>query len=174
MSLGVLHHTPDTRRAFASFRRLLTERTTCLLWIYPTYREAPEWRMPYLARDVLTLGRGYRVPTGVLRLLAHTIVITFYPWVDLFFTMSYRRIGRDLPFFAVDQMTRKERYQCQVFFCFDTLLPRYQWRHTVAEIERWFAEEGLDPILHAHSFHVASSEPPTRSLGRQAASSSGE
>src|SRR5260370_25848920 len=31
MSIGVLHHTPNTRRAFAIFRRLLTGETTLLL-----------------------------------------------------------------------------------------------------------------------------------------------
>ena len=56
-------------------------------------------------------------------------------------------------------MTRKERYDAQVFYCFDTLLPRYQWRHKIKEVESWFVEEGLDPVLHAHSFYTASSVP---------------
>jgi hypothetical protein len=56
-------------------------------------------------------------------------------------------------------MTRKERYDAQVFYCFDTLLPRYQGRHTIKEVESWFVEEGLDPVLHAHSFYTASSVP---------------
>lgn len=159
MSLGVLHHTPDTRKAFASFRGLLKEETTCVIWIYPTYREGPEWRMPYFARDFITFGQGYRLPTGLLRLIAHSIVIGFYPIVQFFFKKSYRRIGRDLPFFRVDQMTRKERYDAQVFYCFDTLLPRYQWRHKIKEVEGWFVEEGLDPLLHAHSFFTGSSMP---------------
>jgi len=159
MSLGVLHHTPNTRRAVAAFRRMLTEETTCVIWIYPTYREGPEWRMPYSARDFLTFGQGCRMPTGFLRLLAHSIVIGFYPIVQFFFKKSYRRIGRDLPFFDVDRMTRRERYDAQVFYCFDTMLPRYQWRHPIKEVEGWLAEEGLDPLLHAHSFYTGSSVP---------------
>jgi ubiquinone/menaquinone biosynthesis C-methylase UbiE/uncharacterized protein YbaR (Trm112 family) len=159
MSLGVLHHTPDTRQAFASFRRLLKEETTCVIWIYPTYWEGPEWRMPYFGRDFLTFGQGYRLPTGLLRLISHAMVIGFYPVVQFFFKKGYRRIGKDLPFFRVDEMTRKERYDAQVFYCFDTLLPRYQGRHTIKEVESWFVEEGLDPLLHAHSFYTASSVP---------------
>src|SRR5437867_1570103 len=159
MSLGVLHHTSNTRQAFASFRQLLKEETTCVLWIYPTYWEGPEWRMPYFARDFITFGQGYRLPTGLLRFIAHSIVIGFYPIVQFFFKKCYRRIGRDLPFFRVDNMTRKERYAAQVFYCFDTLLPRYQWRHKIKEVESWFVEEGLDPIRHCHSFYTGSSMP---------------
>jgi ubiquinone/menaquinone biosynthesis C-methylase UbiE/uncharacterized protein YbaR (Trm112 family) len=159
MSLGVLHHTNNTRQAFAKFRRMLKEQTSCVIWIYPTYWEGPEWRMPYFARDVITFGRSYRMPTALLRAIAHSIVIAFYPIVQFFFWKCYRRIGRDLPFFRIDTMTWKERYQAQVFYCFDTLLPRYQWRHRIREVESWFVEEGLDPVLHAHSFYTGSNVP---------------
>jgi hypothetical protein len=115
--------------------------------------------MPYFGRDFITFGQGYRMPTGLLRLIAHSMVIGFYPIVQFFFKKSYRRIGRDLPFFRVDAMTRKERYEAQVFYCFDTLLPRYQWRHKIAEVESWFVEEGLHPLLHSHSFYTGSSVP---------------
>jgi ubiquinone/menaquinone biosynthesis C-methylase UbiE/uncharacterized protein YbaR (Trm112 family) len=161
MSLGVLHHTNDTREAFAKFRRTLKDETTCCIWIYPTYREGPEWRMPYVARDFITFGQGYRMPTWLRRFIAHAIVIGFFPIVQFFFWKSYRRIGRDLPFFRVGKMTWKERFQAQVFYCFDTLLPRYQWRHQIKEVESWFPQEGLQAVLNAHSFYVASNVPVT-------------
>jgi ubiquinone/menaquinone biosynthesis C-methylase UbiE/uncharacterized protein YbaR (Trm112 family) len=159
MSLGVLHHTNNTRAAFARFRRMLKVETTCVIWIYPTYREGPEWRMPYIARDFITWGYGYRMPTGLLRVVAHAIVIGLYPIVQFFFWKCYRRIGRDLPFFRIGDMSMKERFDAQVFYCFDTLLPRYQWRHPIREVEGWFVEEGLDPVIHAHSFYTASNVP---------------
>ena len=159
LSLGVLHHTPNTRQAFASFRRMHKEETTLMIWIYPTYWEGPEWRMPYVGRDFITMRQGYWLPTGLLRFVAYSMVIGFYPIVEFFFKKCYRRIGRDLPFFRVDGMTRKERFKAEVFYCFDTLLPRYQWRHRIKEVESWFPEEGLDPIAHAHSFYWASSMP---------------
>src|SRR5262249_61605203 len=79
--------------------------------------------------------------------------------VQFFFWKCCRRIGRDLPFFRIGDMTLKERYNAQVFYCFDTLLPRFQWRHKIKEVESWFPEEGLDPVLHAHSFYTASNVP---------------
>jgi uncharacterized protein YbaR (Trm112 family) len=159
MSLGVLHHTNNTRQAFASFRQMLKEEASCVIWLYPTYWEGPEWRMPYFARDFITFGQGYRMPTGFLRLIASSIVVGFYPIVEFFFKKCYRRIGRDLPFFRVDTMTRKERYAAEVFYCFDTLLPRYQWRHKIKEVERWMVEEGFDPLYSKHSFYTGSSVP---------------
>jgi SAM-dependent methyltransferase/uncharacterized protein YbaR (Trm112 family) len=159
MSLGVLHHTHSTREAFAVFRGILKEETTCVIWIYPTYWEGPEWRMPYAGRDFITFGQGYRMPTWSLRFVANSLVLAFYPLVEFFFQKGYRRIGRDLPFFRVQNMTWKERYSAQVFYMFDTLLPRYQWRHTIKEVESWYVEEGLDPVLHAHSFYTGSSVP---------------
>jgi ubiquinone/menaquinone biosynthesis C-methylase UbiE/uncharacterized protein YbaR (Trm112 family) len=168
MSLGVLHHTNNTRQAFARFRRLLRDETTCVIWIYPTYWEGPEWRMPYFGRDFITFGQGYRMPTGVLRFIAHAMVIGFYPIVQFFFRKCYRRIGRDLPFFRIQDMSWKERFAAQVFYCFDTLLPRYQWRHRIREVEGWFVEEGLDPVLHAHSFYTGSNVPARAATGQPA------
>ncbi len=87
------------------------------------------------------------------------MVISVYPIVQFYFSRTYRRIGRDLPFFRVESMTRGEQYSAQVFFCFDTLLPRYQWRHTIKEVESWLVQEGLDPVVHLHSFYTASNAP---------------
>jgi hypothetical protein len=107
----------------------------------------------------MLLGQGYRLPTWFLRFVAHSIVITLYPIVQFFFWKSYRCIGRDLPFFRVDQMTLAERYQAQVFYCFDTCLPRYQWWHPIKQVEGWLVEEGLEPVLNAHSFYTGSNVP---------------
>jgi ubiquinone/menaquinone biosynthesis C-methylase UbiE/uncharacterized protein YbaR (Trm112 family) len=159
MSLGVLHHTPNTRRAFAAFRRMLKDETTCVIWIYPTYREGPEWRMPYMTRDFLLFDQGHRIPPKLLRLISYLLVIAGYPMVDGFFKSNYRRIGKDLPFFDVDRMTRRQRFAAEVFFAFDTCLPRYQFRHTIKEVEGWFVDEGLVPVSNAHSFYCAATHP---------------
>lgn len=170
MSLGVLHHTNNTRQAFTQFRRMLKDETTMVIWIYPTYREGPEWRMPYFARDFLVFNQGHRISPTLLRMGAHAMVLAFYPIVQFFFKKGYRRIGKDLPFFDVDRMTRKQRYEAQVFFLFDTCLPKYQFRHPIKEVESWFGEEGLEALGHAHSFYMASSMPvhnPTEQVNEQ-------
>lgn len=159
MSLGVLHHTPNTRKAFANFRKMLKEETTCVIWIYPPYSEGPEWWMPYFARDVFWLQQGYRVPPPILRAFAYTTVFVLNPIVDFFFKRIYRRIHKDLPFFDVQNMTWKQRYLTQVFFLFDTCLPYYQFRHPIKEVESWMVEEGLTPLYSKHAFFTGSNVP---------------
>src|SRR5262249_33394928 len=68
ISIGVLHHTPDTRRAFALFRKLLVDDAGVLVYLYRPFREAPEWRLIYFVRDVLFLGQSPKLPPGFLRL----------------------------------------------------------------------------------------------------------
>jgi uncharacterized protein YbaR (Trm112 family)/ubiquinone/menaquinone biosynthesis C-methylase UbiE len=159
IGLGVLHHTPDTRRAFAAFRRVLKEETACVIWIYPTYKEGPEWRMSYFGRDFVLFRQGHRIPPGLLRLIAYAMVLSAYPIVDHVFQKDYRRMNKDLPFFNIDRMTRQQRFSAQVFLAFDTCLPRYQFRHNISEVEGWFVEEGLVPTFHAHSFYCAATPP---------------
>ena len=159
ISLGVLHHTPNTRRAFAAFRRLLKEETACVIWIYPTYKEGPEFRGLYFGRDFLLLRQGHRIPPGLLRLIAYAMVVSCYPIVDRAFQKGYRRINKDLPFFNIDRMTRWQRFSTQVFVAFDNCLPRYQFRHSIREVESWFLEEGLVPTFHAHGFYCAATPP---------------
>jgi hypothetical protein len=54
-------------------------------------------------------------------------------------------------------MTFREAFDAQVFHLFDTLLPRYQFRHKPKEVEAWFVEDGLEPVFHAHSYYLARS-----------------
>jgi uncharacterized protein YbaR (Trm112 family)/ubiquinone/menaquinone biosynthesis C-methylase UbiE len=159
MSLGVLHHTPDTRRAFASFRGMLKQETSCVIWIYPTYREGKEWRVPYFVRDFLVLNQGHRLPTGFLRFLSYALIAIFYPVFDHFFRKNFRRIGKDLPFFDLHKMTRGERFSAEVFLLFDTILPRYQFRHPQKEVEGWLVEEGLQPLPTSHFYYTGTSVP---------------
>ena len=155
IALGILHHTPNTRGAFAMFRRLLKEETACIISIYPTYKEGPEWRGLYFWRDFILLRQGHRLPPSLLRLIAYAMVLSAYPIVDRVFQKLHRQLHKELPFFNIDGMTRHQRFSAQVFVAFDTLLPRYQFRHNVNEVEGWFVEEGLVPASHAHGFYCA-------------------
>jgi ubiquinone/menaquinone biosynthesis C-methylase UbiE/uncharacterized protein YbaR (Trm112 family) len=161
ISLGVLHHTPNTRQAFAAFRRLLKEETACVIWIYPTYKEGPEFRGLYFGRDVLLFGQGHRIPPGLLRLISYALVLSCYPIVDRAFQKVYRRVNKELPFFNIDRMTRQQRFSTQVFVAFDTFLPRYQFRHSIREVEGWFVEEGLVPASHNRGLYFAATPPRT-------------
>jgi uncharacterized protein YbaR (Trm112 family) len=155
ISIGMLHHTPDTRRAFSQFRKLLLADATLLIWLYRPFWEAPEWRPLYFVRDVLFLGQSPRLPPRLLQMSALLLVAAFFPLGQFAWWRHGRRLSKHLPFFDIRNMTVRERFDAQVFHLFDTLLPRYQFRHKRREIEAWFAEEGLEMPFHAHGYYLA-------------------
>lgn len=158
ISIGMLHHTPNTRQAFSQFRKLLVADATLLIWLYRPFWEAPEWRLFYLARDLLFLGQSPKLPPRLLRRLAFLLIGAFFPLGQFAWWLHGKRIGKDLPFFDLQKMTVRERFDAQVFHLFDTLLPRYQFRHKRREIEAWFAEEGLEMVFHAHGYYLATTK----------------
>jgi uncharacterized protein YbaR (Trm112 family)/SAM-dependent methyltransferase len=155
ISIGVLHCTPNTRQAFAAFRRLLKPEATLIVWIYPTYKEGPEWAMPYIARDFLFFRQGHRIPPALLWLAANLLVLVFYPVAARAFAQTCCRLKKDLPFMDIEALTWKERFASQAFILFDTCLPRYQFRHSRKEVESWCVEQGLAPAYCAHGYYCA-------------------
>ena len=153
ISIGMLHHTPDTRRAFAAFRKLLADDPAVLIWIYRPFWDAPEMRLMYFCGDVLFLGQSPKLPPRLTRFRSgrwrHV-----YRWPTS--TAAARTAaGQDLPFFRPGEMTFGEGFTVKVFHLFDTLLPRYQFRHTPREVEGWFEEEGIQSTFHVHSYYLA-------------------
>jgi hypothetical protein len=164
ISIGMLHHTPDTWQAFAQFRKLLADDAAVLIWIYRPFWDAPEWRLMYFARDVLFLGQSPKLPPAFLRIFASWAIVAALPLAQFEWWRHSRRLARDLPFFRPREMTFREGFDAQVFHLFDTLLPRYQFRHKSEQVEAWFAEEGLEPVFQAHSYYLARAARPA---GRQ-------
>jgi hypothetical protein len=150
----MLHHTPDTRRAFAEFRKLLGADAALVVWIYPPYRAASEGHLLYLARDVLLLRQGHRLPAGLLRVFAYTLIVVLFPFAQVGWWYHGRRLSKSLPFFNLRQMSIGDRFRALVFHLFDTLHPRYQ-HHPRSQVEGWFRDEGFEPVFTAHGYYVA-------------------
>lgn len=154
ISKGVLHHTPDTRRAFTEFRRLMADDAGILIWIYPTAEEGPEWRTSYLVRDVVFAKRSHRIPPRLLRWLCYGMVAAFFPVAEYALRKSAAETAEH-PWFDPRSLTMKQRYLTQVFYLYDTLLPKYQFRHSVAEVLGWLEAEGMTPVYQSHGFYTA-------------------
>src|SRR5262249_10717853 len=134
VSIGVLHHTPNTRQAFAMFRKLLVEDAAVLVYLYRPYREAPEWRIIYGVRVVLFPGQGPSLPPGFLRSFSRLGVGLFFPLAWLEWRRQGLRMSKELPFFDPRKMPVREPYAALVFHLFDLLLPYYQFRHKSSEV----------------------------------------
>ncbi len=129
-SIGVLHHTPDTRAAFSQLPRLLRPGGRIAIWVYTSERplgylssdlyrrlttRMDEERLLKLCRIAAPLGRLYRTRFG--RYLTPLLPVSHHPDPEW-----------------------------RVLDTFDWYAPKYQWKHDWDEVEGWFREAGLADI----------------------------
>lgn len=169
-SIGVLHHTPDTHRAFLRLARVLRPGGEIAIWVYPqrrlaeTFRYFPGQVNEVLAQDVafrvsprlepwvrrfagpldwimetssrVTRAITTRLPRRSLYGLCHAAVPLYYVYrVPLFY-----------PLRLVSRIAMDPDPEWRVLDTFDWYSPRFQWKHTYAEVEGWFKEAGLTSI----------------------------
>ena len=137
-SIGVLHHTPDTRAAFSHLPRLLRPGGRVAIWVYTSER-----RHLYLSSDLL---RRLTRRMDEERLLS--LCRAAGPLGALYRT----RFGRYLwPLLPVSLHPDPE---WRVLDTFDWYAPKYQWKHDWQEVEGWFRDAGLTDI-HRHEVAVS-------------------
>ena len=140
-SLGVLHHTPNTKKALDRLIPLLNAEGEIALWLYP------RWPLPVeiynrLLRGVttrLSLERVHRLavlmePVGLwkLRLLSNSRW-----WKKL--------LGQILRGLTIGVSYHPDR-EIRICDTFDWFSPPYQWHHTDTEVESWLRGYGLVAI----------------------------
>ncbi len=128
-SIGVLHHTPDPRRAFAQIARRVKPGGRLAVWLYRRNTAPQEWVNTGL-RAVTT-----RLPSRVLEPLC----------AGLGTLGSIPLINRTLNKLA--NFSSHPDWTLRVCDNFDWYAPRYQSHHTPAELKRWFAEEGFTDLV---------------------------
>jgi len=129
-SIGVLHHTPDTRAAFSVLPRLLRPGGQIAVWVYSS-----EQKLHYLSSG---LYRRITTKMDEERLLRLCKVAE--PLGRLYRT----RLGRYLsPILPVSGHPDPE---WRVLDTFDWYAPKYQSKHGWKEVEGWFDEAGLVDI----------------------------
>ncbi len=128
-SIGVLHHTPDPRRAFAQIARRVRPGGRLSVWLYRKNTPPQEW-LNSGARAVTT-----RTPARVLEPLCAALgVLGGVPVLN-------RTLNKIVNFSAHPDWTLR------VCDNFDWWAPKYQSHHTVAELSSWFAAEGFDDVV---------------------------
>jgi SAM-dependent methyltransferase len=149
-SIGVLHHTPDTKDAFRSIVPLAKPGGRVSIWVYHV------WHPPYLhgLRAVHATVKGWitdglrvittRLPVRLLRRLCY--VAAPLGW------LQRKIVAAPLPLrvlfspLLLVNCSQNAQWEARVLDTFDWYSPRFQWKHTVAEVEGWFREAGLEEI----------------------------
>lgn len=129
-SMGVLHHTPDCKRAFESILPLLKPGGTIAIWVYGhagAFRHFSDFYRRFTTR----------LPHGLLHQLCRLSV-------PLYYLYRIPVLGRPLRTVFPISMHPKARWR--VLDTFDWYAPRYQSHHTYPEVFRWFKEAGLEDI----------------------------
>jgi SAM-dependent methyltransferase len=128
-SIGVLHHTPDPRRAFAQIARKVKPGGRLAVWLYRKNTLPQEWLNTGL-RAIST-----RVPPRVLEpLCAGMGVLGSVPVLN-------RTLNK------VANFSSHPDWTLRVCDNFDWYAPRYQSHHTVNELKSWFRDEGFDDLV---------------------------
>jgi SAM-dependent methyltransferase len=140
-SIGVLHHTPDPRRAFAQLARKVRPGGRLAVWLYRR-NTWPQELLNTGLRSVTT-----RLPTRVLEpLCAGLGVLGSVPVLN-------RTLNKLANFSSHPDWTLR------VCDNFDWYAPRYQSHHTVEELKSWFTAEGfsdlavLSPAKNGRLYH---------------------
>jgi SAM-dependent methyltransferase len=127
-SIGVLHHTPNTRAAFDQLPRLLKPGGRIAIWVYTTEMRAWSW-ISDIYRHVTT-----RLPKRFLYALCHVAI----PWYHV------NRVPRVGPLtWRLLPTSIHPDPEWRVLDTFDWYSPTYQWKHTPAELRDWFESQGL-------------------------------
>jgi SAM-dependent methyltransferase len=127
-SIGVLHHGPDPRRAFAQVAARVRPGGRLAVWLYRRNTPPQEWLNSGL-RALST-----RMPAPVLeRLCAGVGVLGSVPILN-------RTLNK------VANFSNHPDWTLRVCDNFDWYAPRYQSHHTVNELKTWFTEEGFGEL----------------------------
>lgn len=130
-SIGVLHHTPDTKKAFQSLIPFLNKGGKVAIWVYDLYSHLP-----------IIMSRYYRVlTTRMPKRLLYYLCFIAVPYYYLLKIPFLRHIFR-----AVLPTAPWKDWRWRVLDTFDWYSPKYQWWHTDYEVFRWFADAGLTNI----------------------------
>jgi uncharacterized protein YbaR (Trm112 family) len=152
-SWGVLHHTANTGLAFQITASLVAWDGTLVVWIYPDASESP-WliRILYLFRDRIFGGRGHLLPGKLRFRLVQVVSLFFSPVFAIALGLDGRTLARRLgrqrlgelrKSFEIVNWKAGDFYRLMIFLIFDSLTPEYQFRHSQAEVQHWFVENGF-------------------------------
>lgn len=127
-SIGVLHHSPDPRRAFGAIARRVKPGGRLAVWLYRRNTLPQEW-----------INSGLRAVTT--RLPARALEAAC---VGLGVLGSVPLLNRSLN--KVLNFSNHPDWTLRVCDNFDWYAPRYQSHHTIAELSGWFREEGFGDL----------------------------
>lgn len=130
-SIGVLHHTPDTREYFLKLLPLLKRGGVIAIWVYPN-----EGIYPVRQHWVKFVNK---IPTTMY----YEWCRWFIPWVHAHGSSPWIKMLHAIFPYACEGFG----VEYDILDTFDGFSPRYHWIHSPDEVVTWFQEAGLEDIV---------------------------
>lgn len=143
-SIGVLHHTPEPRKAFLQFPCLLSEGGTISIWVTPKRRFSWFPRATQIVRLFTPRMDSYKL----LRLIQKAAPF-YLPLVRMPFIGNLLK-GWVIPvcdYKGQLPLNDSQLLQWSILDTFDLLSPRYLYAYTLLEVKNWFTEQGFSDIV---------------------------
>jgi SAM-dependent methyltransferase len=131
-SVGVLHHSSDTRNAFLSLVPYLKDSGVIAIWVYHD-----GGGMQQRLSD--------RIRTITKRMSPKVLYRFCYLAVPAYYLYKIPVLGK-LLFHFLPPISKEPYWEDRVLDTFDWYSPFYQWKHTYPEVHRWFKEAKLADI----------------------------
>ena len=131
-SIGVLHHTPDTKKAFLSLVSFLKEDGLISIWVYPDTPDLAQ-RLSDRIRTVST-----RMNPRLLHKFCWLAVPAYYVYNVPF-------LGKAI-FHFFPPFSKEPYWEDRVLDTFDWYSPKFQWKQTYPQVHDWFREANLTDI----------------------------
>lgn len=130
-SFGVLHHTPDAYKAFLKLTTLLKKGGSISIFVYSSYN-----------KGIVYSSNFWRVFTTRMpkKLLYYFCFIS----IPLYYIYRFPVIGNIAKMLFPISMERDWKWR--LLDTFDWYSPKFQSKHTHAEVFRWFSNAGLTDI----------------------------
>jgi len=153
-SLGVLHHTPDPRRAFLNLAHCLNAGGIMAIWVYGTAGKFRDFKTNPLRgerRKYVTSDMAKRIHWSVVsfrEFLSDTVrLVTTRMYLPLLYLLCYplAAFGK-IPLLKYLTASVHSNWRVRLQENFDWFSPQYQSHHTKEEVGSWFNEVKLGEV----------------------------
>jgi uncharacterized protein YbaR (Trm112 family)/ubiquinone/menaquinone biosynthesis C-methylase UbiE len=135
-SIGVLHHTPNTKEAFFSLVPFVKKGGEMAIWVY-----SDEGAYMKLYNRASNFWRFFTTKIPPEKLYAFCKI-----YANLMYPLKRIRYLRIILQIILPPSNYHHNRMWRILDTYDWLSPKYQWKHTYKEVERWFKEAGFEKI----------------------------
>lgn len=139
-SIGVLHHTPNTRQAFQSVVPYIRPGGKFAIYVYP--------KIAFLS----SVSNFYRRLT--IHLPSRVLYTLCYLAIPYYYLTRLPLLG--MGFHLLWPISHRKDPRWRLLDTFDWYSPRYQWKHDWPEVYTWFKEAGFHS-MECHPYGVCMS-----------------